>query len=161
MFGWLRRDKFAALRQSPDLVMAARAEAADKRLDCVSTEHLLLALCRKTDRPAWRAIAACGLSMTQIEAALSRWQEPGSGEVPPEEMPITPTARRTMERAAEYARQLGHPTVSSEHVLIALLGDPETVAYAALTELGIRPNELGLAVVREAGWPIPDTIPVT
>jgi ATP-dependent Clp protease ATP-binding subunit ClpC len=159
LFGWLRRDRYASLRRSPDLVTAARAEAADNGHEYVGTDHLLLALCRRTDSTTWRAVAAFSVSPWQVRAAVRRDVLPGLGEVSPEDMPLSPAADRAVQAAAEYARRLGHLAASEGHVLIALLADPESIAHAVLVGLGVNPRQLALAVARASGWPPPVILP--
>ncbi len=157
MFGWFRHVRGVDPTRSSDLVTVARAEATARGDEYVDTGHLLLALCRLTERPGWRAIAACGLLPEQVRAAILRIQPPGLQWVYPGEIPLTPRVQQAMRLAADYAGHLGHPAVEPEHVLVACLGDPESLAYAVLVDLGVRPRHLGLAVVQEAGWPPPRT----
>ena len=77
MFGWFRHVRGVDPTRSSDVVTVARAEATARGDECVDTGHLLLALCRLTDRPGWRAIAACGFLPEQVRAAVLRMQSPG------------------------------------------------------------------------------------
>ncbi|HET6909600.1 MAG TPA: Clp protease N-terminal domain-containing protein [Mycobacteriales bacterium] len=49
---------------------------------------------------------------------------------------FTPRARNAVAAASEEAIALGHNYIGSEHLLLALLRDPESVAYRALEQVG-------------------------
>jgi ATP-dependent Clp protease ATP-binding subunit ClpC len=50
---------------------------------------------------------------------------------------FTPCARRAMARAREEAQRLKHSSIGTEHILLGLTGDPESVAGDVLDEFGI------------------------
>src|SRR5262245_47760239 len=54
-----------------------------------------------------------------------------------DEIPLTPRTRRILEAAASEAGQRGHTFVGTEHLLLAMLGEPECVAYKVLAELDV------------------------
>jgi ATP-dependent Clp protease ATP-binding subunit ClpC len=156
MFTWLA-DRWAAavLRRSGDLMARARAEAVLLRHEYVGTEHLLLALCGLTNRPAWRALAACGVDQERLRSAVLAIVLPGPSPVGIVFGPllITPAASRALRRATDLAQQLGRSKVQPEHILLAFLGEQQTVPFQILAGLGVDPRELTRAVVREASWP--------
>jgi ATP-dependent Clp protease ATP-binding subunit ClpC len=49
---------------------------------------------------------------------------------------LTPRMKRTMENATRIAAARGHDWVGTEHVLIALLDDPDGIAGSAIRRLG-------------------------
>jgi ATP-dependent Clp protease ATP-binding subunit ClpC len=51
--------------------------------------------------------------------------------------PPTPRVKRTIERAGREATSRGHNHVGTEHLLLALLADPEGVAGRVLRQLGV------------------------
>ena len=48
-----------------------------------------------------------------------------------------PRVRRTIERAGREATSRGHDYLGTEHLLLALLADPDGVATGVLRELGV------------------------
>lgn len=60
------------------------------------------------------------------------------------DIPLAPAARRTLECASEEAERSRSPHIGSEHLLLGLLQQPDSVAVAILSKKGI-----GLEVVRE------------
>ena len=49
---------------------------------------------------------------------------------------LTPRMKRTLTRAGELARARGHAYLGTEHILLALLEDPDGIAGAVIHRLG-------------------------
>ncbi len=61
---------------------------------------------------------------------------------------FTQKAQNTLNRALQYARELGHTYIGSEHLLLGLLGEQDSVAERMLTKGGIE-TEAVLRAVEE------------
>ena len=55
--------------------------------------------------------------------------------------PLTPRMKHTMVRAAELAAARGNAYLGTEHVLLALLDDPEGIAGGVMHRLGLRGSD--------------------
>jgi ATP-dependent Clp protease ATP-binding subunit ClpA len=64
---------------------------------------------------------------------------------------FSPAARRVMALAQDEARALGHAYLGTEHLLLALAGEADTVTAAVLTSLAVDPMALRTAVERMVG----------
>ena len=100
----------------------------------VGTEHILFALFEVADGLAARVLNEAGLSKSMVEESILSLIKPGSAF---EEgtLPFTPRAKAAVRRAAEEALRLGHNYVGTEHLLLGLLGDEESVAAKVLLQL--------------------------
>ncbi|GAA1884690.1 Clp protease N-terminal domain-containing protein [Streptantibioticus ferralitis] len=49
---------------------------------------------------------------------------------------FTPRARAVVEQSEKQARELGHAQIHSQHIALALLGEPEGLAAKAIAEIG-------------------------
>jgi hypothetical protein len=100
----------------------------------VGTEHILFALFEVADGLAARVLNEAGLSKSMVEESILSLIKPGSAS---EEgtLPFTPRAKAAVRRAAEEALRLGHNYVGTEHLLLGLLGDEESVAAKVLLQL--------------------------
>src|SRR6185436_5764688 len=57
------------------------------------------------------------------------------------EVPFTPQAKRVLELSIEEARQLGHNYIGTEHLLLGLMKEGQSIAAKILESLGARLNE--------------------
>jgi hypothetical protein len=60
---------------------------------------------------------------------------------------LTPTALKALALAHDEAKTLGHRTVGTEHLLLALTRDPELTAYPVLEQLGAAPATIRAEVL--------------
>ena len=136
------------------IVLAQSAEEA-QRLGhgFVGTEHLLLALFEVPDGLAARVLAAAGITRADVETQVLARIKSGSG---PEggKLPFTPRAKAAVRGAVEEALRLGHDYVGTEHLLLGLLTDGESVAAQVLSNMGATAESIGARTdeaLREAG----------
>ena len=64
---------------------------------------------------------------------------------------FTEEARQVVVRAQEEARGLGHNYIGTEHILLGLLGPPETVAARELSTAGVTAEVVREQIVRIVG----------
>jgi hypothetical protein len=60
---------------------------------------------------------------------------------------LTPRAKRSLDAATERARSLGHGYLGTEHILLGLYSEPESVAAKILVAAGIGPQAAEAAVL--------------
>jgi hypothetical protein len=137
-----RREKGAGFftrftKRARDAVAQAQREAADLGHAYVGTEHILLALYSDTHSVAARALAALGVRVEDVRAAIER--EVGLGDCewgPDHQRPFTPKSKRSLELALREALKFGHQYIGTEHVLLGVAGVRDSVGARALAELG-------------------------
>ena len=107
----------------------------------IGTEHLLIALCEVQDAISSKLLEARGVRAEQIKEAVTK--EDGIGEsthLSPADM--TPRLRKIIEGAGVQAVKAGQLKIGSEHLLLALLEEPSSVAIHFLGKLQISVSEL-------------------
>jgi ATP-dependent Clp protease ATP-binding subunit ClpA len=128
-------------------VIAARQEAIKRRNDRVLPEHLVLGMLHEQEGLAARAIAALGVSPEEVRAAV--------GAALPAAMPDDaisghiPFDSRTMkvyELTLREALALGHNYIGTEHILLGLLEEEESLGPLA---------DLGITKKRARDWLVP------
>ena len=67
-------------------------------------------------------------------------------------------AERYLAAGAEQSRRLGHSYVGTEHVLLALIGDPDGGATALLRQLGVSTDTVEARLARRLGTTKPPKI---
>ncbi|MEM9543082.1 MAG: ATP-dependent Clp protease ATP-binding subunit [Cyanobacteria bacterium P01_E01_bin.42] len=131
-------------------VMLAQEEARRTGHNLVGTEQLLLGLIGEGNALAARVLRDMGVTLKAARAAVERYIGRGPGYVPPN-LPFTPKAKKVFEHAFDEARQMGHTYIGTEHLLLALAKEQESVAIKVLQQLGIDREELRTELVRRMG----------
>lgn len=116
-----------------------RKVLADARMEAVALDHgflsplhILLAILGDAESAGTRSaaiivLAECGAEPEELRRRSLACVTPGRGSGRRvEALPYTSSARRALEKAVGEARELGHPHVGTEHVLLALLQVEQT-----------------------------------
>ncbi len=107
----------------------------------IGSEHMLLALTTEADGVAAKLLDAKGVSFDKLKQAIS--DKIGIGErthVTPNDM--TPRTKRIIENSAYQAMRFGQNYIGTEHLLLSLLSENDSVAVGLLNSLGVSPKEL-------------------
>ncbi|HTT27935.1 MAG TPA: Clp protease N-terminal domain-containing protein [Solirubrobacteraceae bacterium] len=123
------------------VLLNAEAEARSLHHSYVGTEHVLLALVRDDVG----ALGSVGLTHSNVRGAIVRMMGVGV-EAPQGELPLTGAAQIVVERAGREASLLGADEVGSEHILLALLRDPEGAATRIIRQLDADPAAIRAAL---------------
>lgn len=130
------------LTEKAKIALNNAAEAAlEMGQNYVGTEHLLVGLIREADGVAGKILEANNITDEQVIEkidALIGTGQPISG-ISPE---ATPRTKRVIQNSYIEARRLGHNYVGTEHLLIAILRESESIAVKILAELGTSPQKL-------------------
>ena len=119
-------------------VIAARQEAIKRRHDRVLPEHLVLGTLREPEGLAARAIAALGVSPEAVRAALGAVLPAAIPDgVTPGHVPFDSRTMKVLELTLREALALGHNYIGTEHILLGLLEEEESLGGGTLAGLGI------------------------
>jgi hypothetical protein len=102
----------------------------------VGTEHILLALFDVTDGVAINVLDGVGISKSMVD---DRVTDVIKRATPPEEgkLPFTPRAKAVLRRSVEVALEVGHNYIGTEHLLLGLFSDEDSIAARILSDLGL------------------------
>ena len=119
-------------------VLAARQEASKRGHDRVLPEHLTLGMLHQQEGLAARAIAALGVSPEAARTAIGAVL-PASipDEETPGHVPFDSRTMKVLELTLREALALGHNYIGTEHILLGLLEEEESLGGGTLTGLGI------------------------
>lgn len=121
--------------------MFAQEEARLLKHDYIGTEHLLLGVLRQEEGIGARVLESLDVTVEAVRARVVRIIGPGD-EAGAGQIPFTPRGKRVLERSLREALSLGHNHIGTEHVLLALAEDRESVATRVLLELGVDTEEI-------------------
>jgi hypothetical protein len=101
----------------------------------VGTEHILLALFDVPGGLAMKVLDEVGVSKPKVEEQVLELIKRAT---PSEEgkLPFTPRAKSALRSSVEVAVKLGHNYIGTEHLLLGLFGDENSVAAKVLRDLG-------------------------
>ncbi|MCL6636161.1 MAG: ATP-dependent Clp protease ATP-binding subunit ClpC, partial [Peptococcaceae bacterium] len=145
-------------QRAQKVLFLAQEEARRLNYPYVGTEHLLLGLIREGEGVAAKTLASLGIDADKVRATVEQMVEKVSGPMP-QEIPLTPRAKRVLELAVDEARRMGHNYVGTEHLLLGLIREGEGVAARALASLGADLNKVRSVIMQmlggAAGGPVP------
>jgi len=130
--------------------MLAQEEARRLGHNFVGTEQIMLGLIGEGTGIAAKVLKSMGISLKEARIEVEKIIGRGSGFVAVE-IPFTPRAKRVLELALEEARQLGHNYIGTEHLLLGLLREGESVAARVLENLDADPAKIRSQVIRMVG----------
>ncbi len=107
----------------------------------IGSEHLLLALMKEKESLASFFLEGHGLSERKIKSAIADFAGTGTPtKITVKDM--TPRTRRIIELSGKCAQRFSSATIGTEHILLALLGERESVAVRLLVSLGVAISDL-------------------
>ena len=118
-----------------DVLQRAMEAAAKLGNEYIGTEHILLGLTLVQQSVAAKALEGQNVTYHQVMERICEMQ----GEKQKFYLPLdmTPRAKRVVERSKQEAVRLGANYVGTEHILLALLREPDTLAITLLEDLGV------------------------
>ena len=141
--------------KAQEAINRARDAAARLGNNYLGTEHLLLGLLRTRDSVASKALGAQGIQESEVERRVSDLNsETQSVQSAGGPAGFTPRTKRIFETSAIEAQRLHAGYVGTEHLLIALLREPDSVAGQILSGMGVnlqKTYEDILSLVSESG----------
>jgi ATP-dependent Clp protease ATP-binding subunit ClpC len=127
------------------VVVRAQEEARTLDHNYVGPEHLLLGLTHESIGGAGARALGIGLEAVRqrVEEIIGRGEQAPSGHIP-----FTPRAKEVLKLALDEAIQLDHRYIGTEHILLGLIREGDSVAAHVLTELGADLDGARLQVIR-------------
>ncbi|MER5552523.1 Clp protease N-terminal domain-containing protein [Streptomyces sp. NPDC002793] len=107
-------------QQARNVVMGANNEAHAARNDEVGVEHLILGLLSEPDSLGAQVITGQGVRLDAVREAAALALPAAADEVP-ELIPYDAGARKVLELTFREALRLGHRSIGTEHIVLAVL----------------------------------------
>ncbi len=106
----------------------------------VGTEHLLYGLSKETNGVASKVLENQEVMpegiLEKIEELVGRGEEDNSTTIG-----FTPRTKRVIELAFREARKLGSDYIGTEHLLIGIMRETDSVAVRIMLDLGVDPRK--------------------
>ncbi len=115
--------------------------AAEMGHTYIGSEHILLALSAEADSVASKVLAGKGLGVEKLKGEIAALSGLGTGSsVSPADM--TPRTKRIIEGSAMESVRHGQGYIGTEHLLLSLLSEKDSVAVQILEHLGTSATDL-------------------
>ncbi|MBQ4369554.1 MAG: ATP-dependent Clp protease ATP-binding subunit, partial [Oscillospiraceae bacterium] len=137
-------DRFT--EKAKQALTAAHDAATEFGHSYVGSEHLLLGLIRGDGGVAATALKNAGLTEQTVSDFIERYIGRGEGSSQPSQG-LTPRSKRIIELAIAEAARLGHNYVGTEHLLMGMLREGDSVGARIISAAGIDPNRLYTDVI--------------
>ncbi len=113
----------------------------------VGSEHLLLALTSEADSVACKILSGRAVSFNDVHREIE--ERVGTGErTQITAADMTPRTKRIIESSAEQAARFGQSYIGTEHLLLALTREGESIAVSIFNSLGTSGTEISNDVTK-------------
>ncbi len=118
----------------------SRSLAASLRFshDFIGPEHMTLGLCDESTGVHSDMLRDLGMDLGKLRAAVEKKMTIGTAPAGMRQLPFTPQSKRVLEHALAEAVQLGHNYIGTEHLLLGVLREPDSLGAQALSEHQVR-----------------------
>ncbi len=116
----------------------------------IGTEHIVLGLLREGSGVAFSVLEANGVTDAEYTEQIERVEPFGyRTNLSPDD--LTPRSKRTMETAFLEARRLQNGFIGTEHLLLAILRDSDSVAMRLLASMNVRLESVAEELAKRLG----------
>lgn len=128
-------------------ITLAQESASQLGHNYVGTEHLLLGLVREGGGIAARVLQSQGVTeekvLKEIEELIGRGEDANA-----QPLGLTPRTKRVLELSSRESRRMGHNYIGTEHIILGIMREGESVAVRIIMDLGVDPQKLFSEVVK-------------
>jgi ATP-dependent Clp protease ATP-binding subunit ClpA len=120
----------------------AQHEAARLNHNHIGAVHILVGALRVEEGMPARIFADLGVTVDQVREALASLMGRSESPIEASDITLTPHGKNMMERAIHESRRLVHPAAGPEHLLLAVVREPEHFSTPLLSSLELDPAEV-------------------
>jgi ATP-dependent Clp protease ATP-binding subunit ClpC len=142
-----------------EVLSDAREEARQLRHDYIGTEHILLSLTRAKEGVAAAVLEKLNADPEAIREQVADKVRPGRDGNRTGDLPYTSRTKKVLEFALAESREMGHPHIGTEHLLVGLLREEKGVAAQVLNEAGVTLEAARTQIILLIGGNQPPTPP--
>ncbi|MBQ7934555.1 MAG: ATP-dependent Clp protease ATP-binding subunit [Lachnospiraceae bacterium] len=117
----------------------------------IGSEHILLGLLKEATSVAAKVLAEHQVDAGRVLELIKEWIAFEGGVVVGERPGYSPRAERIIGEAHQQAKRLGHGQTGTEHLLMAIVRDSDSVAVRLLTSMSVNQQKLYVDLIRAMG----------
>ena len=134
------------------MVVLAQEEARTLKHDHIGTEHMLLGLVGAKEGFAAHVLENLDITIERVRAQVVRVAPLGE-QVTSGAIPFTPGAKKVLELALREALSLGHNFIATEHILLGVISESESLAARILLDFDADSETIRDEVIRMLSGP--------
>lgn len=142
--------------RAKQVLVIARNEAKRLNHDYVGSEHLLLGLIGLGEGVAVEVLRSMGLNLDSLRLEVEKSSGAGGGTAIEGEIPFSPRLKKLLVMAAKEAKGLNFNFIGTEHLLLAILREGDSVAARILKNLNVDIDSVKTEVIKALD---PDFLP--
>ncbi len=124
-------------KEAKKVLDAARRAASYHRQNYAGTEHLLVGLLKATAGTASFVLEDSGVTLDKLSQMIDDLIAPDSDVLLADRIAFSPRAEEVLKDADALAEKFGSEETGTEHILLAILSDTESVATRLLHTMGV------------------------
>ena len=133
---------FLFTQEAITAIKFAQCESLRLKHRYVGTEQMLIGLISEKSGIAWQFLSESGLNLDKVQIEAERLIGRGNNNSIPILIPFTRRVKEAMENALQESLKLGKNHIGTEHLLLGLLEDADSLGFKILENLGVDPNNL-------------------
>ena len=106
----------------------------------IGTEHILYGLVKESEGIGAKVLINKGITAEKVEKKIEEIL--GKGNEIKESLGFTPRSKKVLENAFLEARKIGYNFIGTEHLLLAILKECDSIAVKIITELNIEVSQI-------------------
>ena len=134
------------------MIFFARYEVSEQGAPSIETEHLLLGLLRE-DKALISRFLPADVSIEALREQIESRRDKGEKISTSIEIALSEGSRRVLAYAAEESQDLSHRHIGTEHLLLGLLREQDSLAAGVLRENGMNYSDVHKAVDDDSSCP--------
>ena len=147
------------------VVVLAQEEARRLKHSYIGPEHILLGLIAEEEGIGADALANLGITKYKVDKSIKKLVPKGKCTNQGQQIPFTPRAKKILELGLREALSHGHNYVGTEHLLLGVVREDQSVTTTILDECGVDEdmvrNEVGRLLTGKKAKPKKDKVSKT
>ncbi|MEG2348660.1 MAG: ATP-dependent Clp protease ATP-binding subunit [Clostridia bacterium] len=127
-------------------IQISKEFSKDHNYSFIGTEHILYGLIEEGEGLASKILSAQGLTSSYVEEQILKID--GVMNTLDEEIEFTPRAKRIIENSRKESKRMGQNYVGTEHILLSLMREIDSVAVRILIDANIDPQKIFADLIR-------------
>lgn len=128
------------------VIELALKQAKEWNQDYVGTEHLLMGLIKEHNGVAYKVLKSFNLDASKIETEIFKYVNKGENAVSENRIAFTPRMKYIFDLAKRYANSLRHNYIGTEHLLLALVSDQNSIGMRVISNFNITSQQIADAI---------------